>query len=214
MRGAPGIAKLITITSRTDRAFALAGDAAEGTIPHRGWRAAKNTGRDAIHEGNPPAAIGRGAMSRKNPSVARHARDCRICRHADRQAIEADFIAWRSPSEIAKAYHIQRSTLYLHAAALGLMTEREKNVKAALSRFIERCANVKASAASFVAACVALSKLNEQGQTIDRVSLSSSLRQAYLTFENWTIGELEDFAVRGTIPARLSATRIAPKELP
>lgn len=91
---------------------------------------------------------------------------------------------------------MNRSTIYLHAAATGLTAQREKNVRAALSAYIERCARVKPSAAAFVSACVALSKLNEQGETIDRVSVSS-LNHA---FERFTRGELEIFATKGVLP--------------
>jgi len=142
--------------------------------------------------------------------LKRHSRDCRVCAHPLREEIEREFCAWRSPSRIAKTYRVNRSTIYLHAAAAGLMATREKNVKAALSAFIERCARVRPSAAALVSACVALSKLNAEGQTIDRVSLSS-LNHA---FDRFTRGELEKFAVSGELPAwyleAVSETRNGP----
>jgi hypothetical protein len=69
-------------------------------------------------------------------------------------------------------------------------------VKAALTAFIERCARVNPSATAFVNAVVALSKLNEQGKTEERVSVSS-LNHA---FDRFTRGELEKFAVEGVLP--------------
>jgi hypothetical protein len=76
------------------------------------------------------------------------------------------------------------------------MEAREKNVKAALARFIERCHRVQPSAAALVSACVALSKINAEGQTIDRISVSS-LNHA---FNRFTRAELEKFATEGILP--------------
>lgn len=144
--------------------------------------------------------------------ASRHERDCRICRHERRAEIEHAFTAWESPSQIAKAYRLNRSTIYLHASAMGLMEVRQKNVKAALARFIERCERVRPSAAAFVSACVALSKINIEGQTIDRVSVSS-LSHA---FDRFTRGELEKFATEGILPdwykAALSETQNVSRE--
>ena len=44
------------------------------------------------------------------PDFARHARKCRICSHPDRDAIEGDFIRWRSPELIAKDHQISDRT--------------------------------------------------------------------------------------------------------
>ena len=143
----------------------------------------------------------------KRPSMRRHARDCGVCSHPQREEIERAFVSWESPSQIAKTYRVHRSTLYLHAAATGLLEAREKNVKAALAHFIERCARVRPTATAFVNACVALSKINSEGQTFDRVSVSS-LDQA---FEGFSRGELEEFAKTGILPewykSRLAETR-------
>jgi hypothetical protein len=153
------------------------------------------------------------AMSRKNkssPSPQRHSRDCRLCAHPERESIEKAFIAWRRVSQIAKDSRLQRSTIYLHAAAMGLMNERRANIRGALEAFIERSAqSVRPSAASFVTACVALSKLNERGETIDRVALSRSGTEL---FQDFTIGELEDFAREGIVPARHANSRLSATE--
>ena len=149
-------------------------------------------------------------------NLTRHARDCGVCRHAARGAIERAFVAWESPSEIAKAYRLQRSTIYLHAAAMGLTAERTANVKTALANFIERCSRVRPSAAAFVSACIALSKMNEAGQTVERVAVSSSNITAQ--FAGFTIGELEAFARDGILPewyaTALSATQGASRKQP
>ena len=147
-------------------------------------------------------------------NLKRHSRDCRICRHPSRGAIDRAFVSWESPSQIAKTYNLQRSTIYLHAAALGLTAERTANVKTALANFIERCSRVRPSAAAFVTACVALSKMNDAGKTIERVDVSSSLTAQ---LEGFTRGELETFAREGILPdwykAAPSATENASKKL-
>jgi hypothetical protein len=143
------------------------------------------------------------------PDLKRHARNCRVCRHRERHAIEANFVAWQSPSRIARSYRVQRSTLYLHAAAVGLLDERARNVQAALCNFIERSHNVRPTGASFVAAVVALSKLNAEGQSIERISLSRGAEK----FANFSRGELEDFVNNGVLPSWLTATRDASARL-
>lgn len=131
------------------------------------------------------------------PSLMRHSRDCGLCAHSKRDQIEREFVAWESPTRIAKKYRLQRSTIYLHAAAFGLIELREKNTKGALAKYIERCDRVRPSAAAFVSAVVALSKINAEGQTVDRVAVSNVMRD----FGKFTRGELDDFARNGTLPA-------------
>jgi hypothetical protein len=43
-----------------------------------------------------------------SPDFSRHSRHCGICSHPNRDAIEADFIRWRSPEQIVKEYQIWR----------------------------------------------------------------------------------------------------------
>lgn len=114
-----------------------------------------------------------------------------------RDRSEADFVGWIPPSQIAKNYRLSRSTIYLHAKATRLDAEREKNVRAALGSFIERCARVRPTAAAFVSACVALTKLNEKGETVDRIAAGGPQQ-----FVGWTRGELELFVRDGTLPDR------------
>jgi hypothetical protein len=132
--------------------------------------------------------------------MARHSRDCRICHHPAREAIEHAFVSWESPSAIAKSYRLNRSTLYLHARALGLLDARDKNVRAALSKFIERCHRVRPTASAFVSAVVALSKFDKEGHTVDRIAVSKPTE-----FVGWTSGELESFAAQGIVPDRFRA---------
>jgi hypothetical protein len=61
----------------------------------------------------------------RNPEMAvslgRHRRTCFVCRHTQREEIEADFVGWRSPSAIAEEYGLaDRASVYRHAHVLGL----------------------------------------------------------------------------------------------
>ena len=74
---------------------------------------------------------------RKTVSIGRHEANCTICAHAEREAIERDFVAWRSPVAITVEYGLtDRATVYRHAQALNLFTKRQRNVRAALERLI------------------------------------------------------------------------------
>src|SRR5664280_2888116 len=43
----------------------------------------------------------------------RHAAECKICAHPQRDEIERDFVNWRSPASITKQYGLRnRSTVY------------------------------------------------------------------------------------------------------
>jgi hypothetical protein len=126
----------------------------------------------------------------------RHSRKCKLCSHSQREAIESEYVNWTPTAQIAKRYRVRRDTLYAHALAQGLTAARERNVKAALSNYIERCHKVRPSAAAMVSAIVALSKLNAEGQTVDRVAVNSSEN-----FAGWTRGELEDWLLKDVLPS-------------
>ena len=133
----------------------------------------------------------------KTANLGRHSAACRICAHARREEIERDFINWRGPAEIARAYKLaDRSSVYRHAHALGLFTRRQRNVRAALERIIEKAGDVQVTAAAVVAAVQAYAKINAAGQWIERsenVSLSD-------LFERMTQEELEAYARNGRLP--------------
>jgi hypothetical protein len=72
-------------------------------------------------------------------NLGRHAAECKICAHGQREDIERDFINWRSPAAIAKSYKLtNRASVYRHAHAYGLFSKRQRNVRAALEKIIER----------------------------------------------------------------------------
>lgn len=104
----------------------------------------------------------------ERPSLGRHAVNCRICAHPRRQEIEEDFVAWRSPKQIAKDYGLaDRSSVYRHAHALNLFPRRRRNVRAPLESLIERADDVKVNASAVIAAIQALSKINARGEWIE-----------------------------------------------
>ena len=80
------------------------------------------------------------------PNPGRHAAECKVCSHAQREEIERDFINWKSPAAIAKQYRLaNRASVYRHAHALGLLPKRQRNVRAALEKIIERAGEVEAN---------------------------------------------------------------------
>lgn len=73
------------------------------------------------------------------PDLARHSRRCTVCSHPDRDAIEAEFIRWRSPIRIAEEYGIvDRRSIYRHAQATGLIHRRRREASRVLEHVLER----------------------------------------------------------------------------
>lgn len=117
--------------------------------------------------------------------TGRHGRDCRICLHPQREQIEQDFCAWESAAKIAKQYRIgSRTTIYRHARAFNLFSQRDRKVSMALGRIIERGANCRVTASIVVAACIALARLNSRGQL---VTISQSVRRERVAAGGWRI---------------------------
>lgn len=140
----------------------------------------------------------------KAVSRGRHEQHCTICKHPDRESIEREFIAWRSPVGIAKVYNLSdRSTVYRHAHAFGLFAKRQRNIRAALEKLIERVDEViEMTGPTIVSAIVAYSKINSDGRFVDR-SERVDLNQL---FEKMSKDELELYARDGTLPAWFTQT--------
>jgi hypothetical protein len=139
----------------------------------------------------------------KNPSVERsldldrHRQACSICAHQDREEIERDFIAWKSVSTIVQEYRIgDPRKMYRHANAFGLYAKRQRNVRLALEKIIEKAGDVEVNASAVVAAIQAYSKINAQGQWVDR-SEHVNLNEL---FERMSADELEAYSISGTLP--------------
>jgi hypothetical protein len=140
---------------------------------------------------------GRKAGPPAGPNLGRHARGCRICAHSQREEIERDFIAWKSPNHIAREYGLRdRATVYRHAHALDLFAKRSRNIRAALERIIEKVDDVQVNAGAVVQAITAYGRINTQGQLVER---RADVRFNDL-FERMSAEELEAYAKEGTLP--------------
>lgn len=127
----------------------------------------------------------------------RHEQHCAICKHDDRESIERDFIAWRSPATIAEEYQLSnRATVYRHAHALGLFAKRQRNIRAALEKIIERSDDVEVNASAVVAAVVAYSKIKAEGRFVER-SERIDLNEL---FAKMSRDELKEYAETGKLP--------------
>jgi hypothetical protein len=81
-----------------------------------------------------PAVLGRD----RPPDLERHSRRCMVCSHPDRDAIEGEFIRWRSPHKIARDYAIaDRNSIYRHAHATNLFEERRNQIGRVLESYLE-----------------------------------------------------------------------------
>src|SRR5271168_1482210 len=142
-------------------------------------------------------------MTDKQVSLGRHQRNCSVCSHPEREEIEADFIAWRSPATIAGEYGLgDRASVYRHAHALGLFTKRQRNVRAALERIIEKAGEVDVTASAVVSAVQAYAKINAAGEWIDRTETVSMND----LFDRMSTEELEAYAQSGDLPEWFRAT--------
>jgi hypothetical protein len=134
----------------------------------------------------------------KPVTLGRHRAGCKVCNHLDRAEIEADFISWKSPVKICQEYGLlDRTTVYRHAWALGLMEKRRRNVRVALERMIEKSGDVDVTASAIVAAIQAYAKINAQGQWIERKETVNVNE----LFEKMSREELLAYAERGVLPS-------------
>jgi hypothetical protein len=161
-----------------------------------------NAGRMAICSGTWAPKFskkGTGAMKKtKSISPARHESHCQICNHARRAEIEECFLFWESPTQIAKQFNLSRAALYRHVRARNLLKSRDANIRVALSSFIERGMRVRVTAQSFVAACIALSKLDAEGRSIERIQAVGDSGEL---FQKMSRGEMLSYAETGALPA-------------
>jgi hypothetical protein len=134
--------------------------------------------------------------------LERHARDCAICSHTEREQIEIEFLAWESPTRLARRFKISRRTIYRHASAMDLFEKRSRNVRSALEKVIERGCETAIGARGLVAAVEAYSKINSEGKWVERretVNLNE-------LFERMTEEELECYARDGQLPSWFEST--------
>ena len=143
------------------------------------------------------------SRGRLTTNLGRHSTECRVCAHAQREEIEREFINWRSPAAIAKAYGLRnRASVYRHAHALGLFAKRQRNVRAALEKIIECASEVEVNAAAVVSAVSAYARINAAGQWVER-SERIDLNQL---FDRMSAVELDEYAREGKLPEWFSRT--------
>jgi len=110
------------------------------------------------------------APDRGLPPLARerHSRKCCVCNHPDRQAIEEDFIHWRSPINIARCFNLpDHSYIYRHAHAVGLFNRRKQNLRFVLEHFMDRAERVSATADSIIRAVRTYARINDRGEWVE-----------------------------------------------
>lgn len=116
----------------------------------------------------PPSPPHRSAAANRRPSLSRHNRKCRVCRHPARDAIDQDFLRWRNPDRIAADYGIaDHSSVYRHAHATGLFRRRNAGLRHALGSLIEKAADVAPSADAIVRAVCAFAHINDDGHWVE-----------------------------------------------
>jgi hypothetical protein len=128
---------------------------------------------------------------------ARHESQCSICAHSLREEIDREFVNWGSSVRIANQHKLSRTCLYRHAHATGLFAKRQRNVRSALEKIIEQAGVVKVNANAVVSAVQAYSKINLQGQWVER----SKIINLNDLFERMTPEELEAYARDGALPS-------------
>lgn len=137
------------------------------------------------------------APAKKQTSQQRHARDCKVCNHKQREAIEREWISWGDTTEIAKTYKLSRNSIYRHAEMMGLYEKRRRNVRAALERIIEKAGSVEVTAAAVVNAIQAYAKINANGEWVERVEHLDMKA----VFDRMSREELDVYAREGRLPA-------------
>jgi len=96
-----------------------------------------------------------------------HRRNCKICRHPDRAAIEFDYLNWRSPEFIAREYDFSPRSLHRHAHALGLAKKRKVSLRSSLELIIEHASSTPPGPDNIIRAIQLYARMNDEGQIID-----------------------------------------------
>jgi len=111
---------------------------------------------------------GRGPKPEIKAPLGRHTRKCTVCNHPEREAIEEEFLRWRSPKDIADDYGFSDySSIYRHARAAGLFEKRRATVRLALEPIIESAEHIEVTAAGLVSVIRAYCRINHLGQWIE-----------------------------------------------
>ncbi len=107
-------------------------------------------------------------ISGEVPALERHARKCAVCKHKDRDDIEADFLHWHWSSAISYDYGLPDTrALFRHAHAVGLYEQRMRNMRYAAAHIVDYAEHVKPTANAVLKAMRACTVINERGQWIE-----------------------------------------------
>jgi hypothetical protein len=150
--------------SSTTKPHSLLEDSSKGRVedPERSSR------RTARHASASPKPNRPRSPQQTATSLARHARKCAICNHADRAAIDDDFVSWRSESAITVDYQLpSRSSVYRHAAATGLLQRRRLNLRGVAERILERVDEAPPTASTILRAMRIFAQITEDGQWVE-----------------------------------------------
>ena len=97
--------------------------------------------------------------------LERRSRRCIICHHPEREAIEEEFVHWRSPSRLAHDYKLSDyRTVYRHARAAGLLLQRRERLHSALDAFVESVDDVTFTGDTILRAMRAYSCIDSHGR--------------------------------------------------
>jgi hypothetical protein len=106
-------------------------------------------------------------------SLSRHRRKCVVCRHPDREAIEAEYLHWHSVWDISQDYEIaDYRSIHRHARAYGLVPHRRENILSALDTIVERSAEARVTADSIIRAYSCITESGEWVEPPTRVVFS------------------------------------------
>jgi hypothetical protein len=102
--------------------------------------------------------------------LERHQRKCVVCAHPDREAIEEDFLHWLSPNGIAYDYKFPASSLYRHAHATGLYTQRQGNLRSLLDHILDHASGATVTGDCIIRAVRAYTCLTPQNTWVEPAS--------------------------------------------
>jgi hypothetical protein len=102
--------------------------------------------------------------------LKRHSRKCQVCHHPDRDAIEGAFVMWRRPRGIAQVYRLTGDSLYRHAVAFDLYSQRRNNLRSVLDNIMERGIETEITGETVLGAVKAYTCLDENNRWIEPTS--------------------------------------------
>jgi hypothetical protein len=113
-------------------------------------------------------AMARHGISAEVPALDRHARKCAVCKHKEREFIEADFLHWHNSVDIICDFDLPNTrVLFRHAHATGLYEKRMLNMRYAAALIVDWADTVKPSATAVLKAMRACTLLSDRGEWID-----------------------------------------------